>query len=238
MKPVLSDEARDVIAESYAKLRIFEREQEDMARTQPITVRALETMIRLATAHAKGRMSRTVELEDAHAAIELVQFAYFKKIIEKPRKKKKVNSEDGDEEYDSGAESPGDEQVFSDEEEEEVIKKTKGRKTGDEEEGGDVLMEEDEPKKTIKKSSSQSPSLKKTQVTRVVEMDAASFKEFKGILNSFMKKSHSQTLNLEEFVSNVMSQNPNMDREEIEWALQKMQGNNQIMVTEGDIILI
>jgi DNA replication licensing factor MCM3 len=41
----------------------------------------LETLIRLSTAHAKARLSRTVDIEDAQAAIELVQFAYFKKVV-------------------------------------------------------------------------------------------------------------------------------------------------------------
>ena len=49
-------------------------------QTQPVTARSLETMIRLSTAHAKARLSKTVDLEDAQAAGELIQFAYFKKV--------------------------------------------------------------------------------------------------------------------------------------------------------------
>ena len=52
----------------------------------------METLIRLSTAHAKARLSKYVEEEDANAAIELVQFAYFKRILEKEKKRRRRDS--------------------------------------------------------------------------------------------------------------------------------------------------
>ncbi|KAH8264752.1 hypothetical protein KR044_013431 [Drosophila immigrans] len=102
MKPKLTEEACEAIANEYSRLRSQEAVEMDVARTQPITARTLETLIRLATAHARARMSKTVTMDDAHSAIELVQFAYFKKVLEKDRtnKRGRHGDDDSDEEAD------------------------------------------------------------------------------------------------------------------------------------------
>lgn len=58
---MLSSEASAYIANAYASLRSKEGE----SKTLPVTARTLETMIRLATAHAKCRFSNEVSQEDA-----------------------------------------------------------------------------------------------------------------------------------------------------------------------------
>lgn len=62
LKPVLTRQACDAISTEYAKLRTQEMAGSGKAKTQPVTARTLETLIRLATAHAKARMSKRVEL--------------------------------------------------------------------------------------------------------------------------------------------------------------------------------
>ena len=76
MKPVLTGEATDLLADEYANMRALDSER-GIDRANALTARAMETSIRLATAHAKARASRLVEPEDAEAAIGLMRYAYF-----------------------------------------------------------------------------------------------------------------------------------------------------------------
>lgn len=88
IKPVLTQEASDRIAEIYVGLRNDEMEG-NQRRTSPLTVRTLETLIRLATAHAKSRLSSRVEERDAIAAEGILRFALFKEVVEDESRKKR-----------------------------------------------------------------------------------------------------------------------------------------------------
>ena len=72
IQPVLTESARDMIASRYAEIRA---RQDD--RTIPITARSLETVIRLATAHAKARLSNTVSMDDCEVAMDILSFALY-----------------------------------------------------------------------------------------------------------------------------------------------------------------
>lgn len=54
-----------------------------------MTARTLETLIRLATAHAKARLSPRVEERDASAAEDILRYALFKDVVKRQRRKKR-----------------------------------------------------------------------------------------------------------------------------------------------------
>ncbi|KAI1828465.1 MCM2/3/5 family-domain-containing protein [Xylaria intraflava] len=88
IRPTLTQNASDRIAEIYVGLRNDEMEG-NQRRTSPLTVRTLETLIRLATAHAKSRLSNRVEERDALAAESILRFALFKEVVEDESRKKR-----------------------------------------------------------------------------------------------------------------------------------------------------
>jgi DNA replication licensing factor MCM3 len=73
IQPVLTESAREFIVHRYAEMRARQDE-----RTLPITARSLETVIRLASAHAKARLSDTVQAEpDCEVAMDILSFALY-----------------------------------------------------------------------------------------------------------------------------------------------------------------
>ncbi|RHY30697.1 hypothetical protein DYB32_004097 [Aphanomyces invadans] len=75
LPPVLTEPARDLISEGYAALR-----SQQTQRTLPVTARTLETLIRLASAHAKARLSKYIELADATQALNLMKYALYHEV--------------------------------------------------------------------------------------------------------------------------------------------------------------
>ncbi|KAG9244354.1 MCM2/3/5 family-domain-containing protein [Calycina marina] len=111
VRPVLTQEASDRISEIYVALRNDDMKGNER-KTSPMTVRTLETIIRLSTAHAKSRLSNRVEERDAIAAEYILRFALFKEVVEdekrtKRRKTRPLEDESsGNESSDSDSDSP------------------------------------------------------------------------------------------------------------------------------------
>jgi len=72
LEPKLGDDARESIASAYADLRT---KADD--RTLPVTARCLESLIRIATAHAKVRLASLIESRDCQAALKFLSFALY-----------------------------------------------------------------------------------------------------------------------------------------------------------------
>jgi DNA replication licensing factor MCM3 len=96
IKPVLTKGAADYVVSVYSALRNDDMEG-NQRKTSPMTPRTLETLIRLASAHAKARLSNRVEEKDAKVAEGVLRFALFKEVVEDERRKnKRARREDVD----------------------------------------------------------------------------------------------------------------------------------------------
>jgi DNA replication licensing factor MCM3 len=84
--PVLTSEACESIVNNYVEMR-----QDATNKTIPITVRALETMIRLSTAHAKLKLHTEVTQEDVDIAFDLMQYALYARECDKVGKAMKTS---------------------------------------------------------------------------------------------------------------------------------------------------
>ena len=173
IKPVLSEAACDMLADEYANLRSDDFEA-GVARTQTVTARALETLIRLATAHAKARLSKVVEEEDAELAIELVQYAYFKKVLDKKgrgkRSQEDSDSDDGDDDTDDAP----------------ARKETPSKRKRSEEDS-----------QTPSKRSRQEPALVPEAVPTPVDVDEDRYRHFMQLLNKCVsEKNQAQELEM------------------------------------------
>ncbi|EPQ19556.1 DNA replication licensing factor MCM3 [Myotis brandtii] len=232
IKPILTHESATYIAEEYSRLRSQDSMSSDTARTSPVTARTLETLIRLATAHAKARMSKTVDLQDAEEAVELVQYAYFKKVLEKEKKRKKQNEDESEAE---------DEEERSQEDQEQKRKRRKTRHRSDAGDGDsyDPYDFSDTEKEMPQVQTPKSVDSQETKESPEVELSESRLKAFKVALLEVFREAHAQSVGM-----NRLTESINQDKdepfspEEIQAALTKMQDDNQVMVSEGIVFLI
>jgi len=75
--PMLTEAAMTLVAATYTSWRSLHSRSETDLRTLPVTARTLETVVRLAAAHAKMRLSSEIELTDAEEAINIMKDVLF-----------------------------------------------------------------------------------------------------------------------------------------------------------------
>lgn len=242
IKPQLTRDACDTISTEYAKLRAQETVGTDKAKTQPVTARTLETMIRLSTAHARARMSKTVDLEDAEAAIDLINYAYFKKVVARPKKKKKEKREDKGDDDD-------------DDDDDEARPSSKRKRTTKQKRSDDpyeFYSSEDDDDGRIRraKQAKGKPSVSMDTTTTTEDATPADdvitrdltperLQEFRSALYAVFSSEHSQSLSVDRVTTAINETNTSpFTAGEIEMAFNRMEEANQIMVSEGMVFLI
>ncbi|XP_019392721.1 PREDICTED: DNA replication licensing factor MCM3 [Crocodylus porosus] len=236
IKPVLTEESASYIAEEYSRLRSQDQISSDVARTSPVTARTLETLIRLSTAHAKARMSKTIDLQDAEAAVELVQFAYFKKVLEKEKKRKK--QQDDDTERD---------EVEEEELEAAERKKKRRRKSASQDQDGKEgdsydpydFSDAEEEMPEVQAHTPKTPEAAETGGATKPELAESRLKAFKAALLEVFKASHAQSVGLQTLMKSINQDNPDpFSSAEVKVALERMQDDNQIMLSDDIVFLI
>ncbi|XP_020487113.1 DNA replication licensing factor MCM3 [Labrus bergylta] len=235
--PVLTEEAANHIAEEYSRLRSQEQMGADIARTSPVTARTLETMIRLSTAHAKARMSKAVELEDSEVAVELVQFAYFKKVLEKEKKRSRKDKDSGSEEEEEEVTQPS----------QKTAKKRglSGTQGSDAYSPYDFSEDQDVPEiqagtpKPAKVPREEEEAMDATSQAEDTGLSAERLKEFKSSLFAVFQSAHAQSVKMKTLMDDINKALENRFTEpEVRSALARMQEDNQVMVADDIIFLI
>lgn len=250
MKPKLTEQACELISNEYSRLRSQEMTQSDVARTQPVTARTLETLIRLSTAYAKARMAKTVSTQDAKAAIELVQYAYFKKVLEKEKKKRRRGEDmDGvEEEFDdddddetatqSSQQSKRTRTVEHEtEEDEEMLPLESPADSGDVTQRDSITVPSTGRDSQTLSSTSGLTSTASSSSSQITESRLAIFKN--GLQRNF-RESRESSLPVQTIVNfiNKNSGDVAFTESEVTAALEKMNNDNQIMVADEIVFLI
>ncbi|XP_077591585.1 DNA replication licensing factor MCM3 [Stigmatopora nigra] len=236
--PVLTEEAASHIAEEYSRLRSQDQLGTDIARTSPVTARTLETLIRLSTAHAKARMSKLVEMVDSEVAVELVQFAYFKKVLEKEKKRSRKEQGSGSDEEEEEASTQQSQKT-------QRKRVRRGSQESEPYSPYDFSEEQDVPQiqtTAMKKSKAKQVEEKELDASSLAgsaELSAERLKEFKSSLFTVFQSSHAQSVKMEALMSGVNKEiQVRFTEAEVRSALSRMQDDNQVMVADDIIFLI
>lgn len=238
--PVLSKKAAERITEEYARLRSQDQESTDIARTTPVTARTLETLIRLATAHAKAHFRKSITEEDAEMAIELVQFAYFHKVEEKMKKRKRKN--DGDD-NDGGDDDDNDDDDGEDDDDTRRNKRARRRGAVESE---DVDMEDSEATDATPSTVNGASSAAGTSsngdhpsTSSSSQPSQARLQAFKSAVHDIFRQTRESNLPLADILkkANEMAQQP-FSPDEVSFCLSQMQEENQVMVADETVFLV
>lgn len=254
IRPVLNKKALEYIVATYTAFRNSDP-SDSYKRTAPVTARTLETLIRLATAHAKVRLSKTVEVRDAKVAEELLRYALFKEMAKtktKPKRRRIAMFGDEDDDLDAEAEpeSDLDEELTPPPEDVPVLSRTDTPSLQHEDPAADMAAdrEDDEIAQDLDHLHLRTVPLESSHQTNMFSAEnlegisAERYSMFLRIMASLMAsllfENATGSCATEQVIESI---NENLEQEEIfgpveiESAFAQMQDENKIMIGEGKV---
>lgn len=189
----------------------------------------METLIRLSTAHARARLSKTIDAVDAKEAVELVQYSHYQKVLEKPRRRK-AGADEG-----SAGESEEEEMEVD-----EVIPSGTASRRAEAKRPRDVY-EYDGDAEEDNQGALPSPKVDAPK-PRLIELSDERLKAFRQFLFKIFRKEMSQSL-LKSKVYEAVREEASGEgalkftNDEVESALHKMQDNNMVFLS-GDLVIL
>lgn len=259
--PVLTEEASEQIAQTYAEMRNNGSDKGVGGGTLPVTARTLETIIRLSAAHAKLKLRNQVTKADVDAALGVMNFAIYHKELtdmdereaerdrerEQEAQKKRSAENSGVETHDN---ADNEEDLSTDNRRTPRKRQRNTRSQGTPKKGGDVEMEDAEFISTDERlgtaaSTRQDDGLdseafdSEEQTKPLIEVSPQRELQFQNMFSQHTMTNRLEFVQLSELASIVNANNPRpFSAGEIEWVLQKMQAANRVMVAEDKVHLI
>ncbi|CAO2842215.1 unnamed protein product [Amaranthus hypochondriacus] len=215
VQPELSDEASEQIANAYAELRNSNSNAKGSGGTLPITARTLETIIRLSTAHAKLKLSRTVLKSDVEAALKVLNFAIYHRELTDMEEREQERENESERKRKADHDANNNEQVPHNRR-----NRSGQRDEAATESGATEAMDVDEP------------PADQSEINIVPERVEA----FDSILGQHMRANHLDVISIAE-VDRVINAEAatSYSRAEIMFLLERLQTNNRLMIVDDAV---
>ncbi|GLJ15710.1 hypothetical protein SUGI_0258600 [Cryptomeria japonica] len=243
-QPVLTDEASEHIATTYAELRNAGAEAKSGGGTLPVTARTLETIIRLSTAHAKMKLRNQVLKSDVESALKVLNFAiYHTELTEMEQReqgrereverKRRADGDSGNGRHDDNNDD-NDDGDHPDGSGNRGRSRRQKRGSGDERNGGIQTQS------TIPEETAEEMDIDSTNAESSMDISSEREARFNNTFSQYMMVNHKENISMDE-VARVINRGNTHDPftpAEISCLLQRLQNANRLMVADQSVHLV
>jgi len=234
-QPVLTDEASEHIATTYAEMRNAGSEAKTGGGTLPITARSLETIIRLSTAHAKMKLRNQVLKSDVESALKVLNFAIYHteltEMEEREREMQRKQQADG---------GPGDDGHDDDNNDDHpnVTGNTERQRRGKRGSGGEGKGGTQTQSAVPDSEAAEDMDIDGLNAASAMDISPEREDRFSAAFSQYMMVNHLDQISMNE-VGNVVNRGNTHDpftQPEITGLLQRLQTANRLMIDRDQVV--